>query len=293
MIKSAVKKILAEIAYSLRRFTDTLGITKPTMKVMSVDETLDELINTEKSLVRFGDGELTVIRGRGIEFQNVNEELRQDLIDVIGYQYDNLMVSIQDIFEGLSMYVPKSQFFWKDHLLFYRSYYKKYCNPNRIYASTSFSRAYITIADKSQSVRWFEKAKKIWQDKDVVIVEGVTTHNGAGNDLFDGCKSVRRIICPPTNAYERLSEIKAECMKMPKDMLFLVTLGPAAKPLVRDLFLEGYRVIDIGQIDSEYDMFLAKATEKISFEKGKVISIEDNRKMGFDKYLDEIIVRIE
>lgn len=293
MIKRIVKKVLIESIYAFRRLTDSIRLTRPTVNVMSVDETLEELINTDKSLVRFGDGELTVIRGRGIEFQNVDEKLRTDLADVIGYQYDDLMVSIQDIFEGLSLYVPKSQAFWKEHLFFYRSYYKKYCNHNRIYASTSFSRAYITIADKSQSGGWFEKAKKIWQGKDVVIVEGVTTHNGAGNDLFYGCNSVKRIICPPTNAYERLSEIKAECLKMPKEMLFLVTLGPAAKPLVRDLFLEGYRVIDIGQIDSEYEMFLAKATEKMSLAKSKVISIEENRKMGFDKYLNEIIVRIE
>jgi hypothetical protein len=33
-------------------------------------------------------------------------------------------------------------------------------------------------------------------------------------------------------------------------------LGPAAKVLAYDLFLEGFRVFDIGHIDMEYEMYL-------------------------------------
>nr|WP_297767833.1 GT-D fold domain-containing glycosyltransferase [uncultured Butyrivibrio sp.] len=287
MIKILIKKILAEVAYCCYRIGNNIGVVEPTVRVMSVDETIDELMNSNKSLVRFGDGELKVIRGGTLEFQEADKELADELTDLIGYRYDDLMVSVQDIFGNLDMYVAKSQTFWKDHLLFYRKYYKKLCNPRRVYASTSFSRSYITIADKSQSCRWFEKAKRIWKDKDVVIVEGKTTYNGVGNDLLDGCKSVRRIICPSTNAYGRIDEIRAECLTMPEDVLFLVTLGPAAKPLVRDLYLAGYRAIDLGQMDSEYDMFLAGAKEKIATPK------PDNLVGIGSKYQKEIVVNVE
>lgn len=287
MSKVVIKKVLAEVAYLYYRIVNNIGIIEPTVRVMSVDETIDELINSNKSLVRFGDGELKVIRGGTLEFQEADKELADELTDIIGYRYDDLMVSVQDIFGNLDMYVAKSQTFWKDHLLFYRKYYKKLCNPRRVYASTSFSRSYITIADKSQSSRWFEKAKRIWKDKDVVIVEGRTTYNGVGNDLFDGCKSVRRIICPPTDAYEKIDEIRAECLTMPEDVLFLVTLGPAAKPLVRDLFLAGYRAIDLGQMDSEYDMFLAGAKEKTSIPKPHELVSDGSR------YQEEVVACID
>ncbi len=282
-VKNVVKRICVEIYYVL--YSVKRILFGPTVRVMSVDETIDELINTDKSLVRFGDGELLMIRGRDVHFQKANPQLEAELAEILKYPYDGLMVSVQDIFSGLKLYVPKSIIFWKEHLLFYNKYYRKLCNKNRIYASTSFSRSYITIQDKSQSVRWFGKIKEIWKDKDVVIVEGAATRNGVGNDLLDTAGSVKRIICPSKNAYARFDEIRNECYKQSKDVLFLVTLGPAAKQLVRDLYLNGYRAIDIGQLDYEYRLFLQGATSKDEPTK----AIEG----PLDKYLSEILIRIE
>ena len=224
-----------------------------------------------------------------------NLELANDLKEIIAYKEDNLLVSVQDIFNGVEQYVPKSRDFWKDHLLFYRKLYLKYCNPAKVYASTSFSRCYITIDDKSKCQSWFEEIKHIWKDKDVIIVEGTTTHNGVGNDLFDLTRSVCRIIAPPKNAYDRLDEIYDECLKQDtaKDKLFLVTLGPAAKKLVYKLYKSGHRAIDIGQLDMEYEMYLMKATKKVPIFKHRIVGDKANREAGYDKYLGEIIRTIK
>lgn len=283
-LKHTLKRYVSEIIYGVYNIVSYL--VGPTVKVMSVDDTIDILVNGNDSLVRFGDGELKVIRGGDIEFQNANNKLSEELQDIIGYKYDHLLVSVQDIFEGVSQYVPKTQAFWKDHLLYYRRYYRTLCNTSRLYASTSFSRCYITILDKEKSAGWFEKIKKIWENKDVVVVEGELTYNGVGNDLFLGCKSIRRIICPSENAYDKINQIKKECLKNSKDILFLVTLGPAAKVLVRDLYLEGYRAIDIGQLDSEYDLFLAGEVEKIKVPKPIELVAEGGQ------YYSEVICRI-
>ncbi len=282
-VKNVVKRICVEIYYVL--YSVKRILFGPTVRVMSVDETIDELINTDKSLVRFGDGELLMIRGRDVHFQKANPQLEAELAEILKYPYDGLMVSVQDIFSGLKLYVPKSIIFWKEHLLFYNKYYRKLCNKNRIYASTSFSRSYITIQDKSQSARWFTKVKEVWRNKDVVIVEGASTHNGVENDLFDTAKTVKRIICPSKNAYTKFEEIRNACFGQSKDVLFLVSLGPAAKQLVRDLYLNGYRAIDIGQLDYEYRLYLRGATEK-----GKP---NNNPKKESEKYLSEIVIRFE
>lgn len=285
-----IKKICINVGYAW--YCITKRVVGPTVNVMSVDDTIAELLETDKSLVRFGDGEFLMIRGGNIHFQNENKDLSELLADIVRYKDDGLMVSVQDIFNGLDMYVPKSQEFWKEHLFFYEKYYRKLCNHQRVYASTSFSRSYITIADKSKSAKWFEQIKLIWKDKDIVVVEGATTHNGVGNDLFSMAKSVKRIICPSKNAYDKIDEIRKECFMMPENSLFLVSLGPAAKPLVRDLYLVGYRAIDIGQLDSEYEMYLARATEKIEISKHKLLTKEANLAAGFDGYLDEIVAQI-
>lgn len=289
--KIMIKKFMIEFSYLIHRGMDFL--IGPTEKVMSVDETIAELQNTNKSLVRFGDGELLIIRGGNVHFQKGNDSLKKDLADIIGYKYDGLMVSIQDIFNGLDLYVPESRKFWKEHLFFYRRFYKKLCDHERVYASTSFSRAYVTIANKEKSREWFREIKRIWFEKDVVVVEGASTHNGVGNDLFDSCNSVQRIICPSKNAFDRIKDIEAECNKMSKDKLFLVSLGPAAKPLIRNLYLAGYRAIDIGQLDYEYELFLMKADTKNKIQKHNLLTTEENKMAGYNAYLNEIICRIQ
>lgn len=95
------------------------------------------------------------MRGGAIAFQKSDSKLAEELIEIAAYEYDDLVISMQDIFIGVDQYVTKSRLFWKEHLLTYRKKYEKYCNPYRTYASTSFSRCYITINDKSKCEHWF------------------------------------------------------------------------------------------------------------------------------------------
>ena len=50
---------------------------------------------------------------------------------------------------------------------------------------------------------------------------------------------------------------------MRKNKLILIALGPTATILAYDLYKLGYRAIDIGHIDIEYEWFLRKANTKI------------------------------
>ena len=291
MIKDFVKKICVDLSFGLYQ-RGILKMSHP-IDVMSIEDTIAELANSDKSLVRFGDGELVMMKGKGIHFQNSDEKLAEDLRRIIQLDEPGLMVAIQDIFGTLQLYRKESQDFWKEHLLFYRKYYEQYCRAGKKYAAAYFSRCYITMGDKSKCDKWFASIREIWKDKDVILIEGATTHNGVGNDLFSGCRSVKRIICPSVNAYGKLDKIKEECMKQDPKSLFLVSLGPTAKPLVEYLYFNNRRAIDIGQIDFEYEMFLAGATKKLHLPKHDLLTEEDNRKKGLDKYLDEIVVKID
>ncbi|SCY70210.1 GT-D fold domain-containing glycosyltransferase [Butyrivibrio sp. INlla14] len=289
-VKRVIKDIIAYLNYEAYQ----TGLLKmhPHISVMSVQETINELVNTNKSLVRFGDGEIGLIRGINLNLQNRSDELVDRLKDILKYSDENMIVAIQDIFDGVDMYIPRTQRFWRDHFLFCRKIYEKYCNPNRVYGSTSFSRCYITIEDKSKCKKWFEDIKKIWNDKDVVVVEGVSGHNGVGNDLLDTSRSVERIICPPSNAFASYDKILEACLEYGVDRLFLLAIGAAAKPLAQDLFRKGYRVIDIGNLDTEYELYLRGAMEKMPIEKRSIITEEENICAGYSKYLGEITKRI-
>ncbi len=283
-MKRVIKDILAEIVYILYR----VNIKKCPITVYSVEETIEELIHTDKSMVRFGDGEITMIRGRSLKLQQVQPEIVEGLKRILSYEYEDMIVTIPDIFEDVSIYRKASRQFWKDHLLFSRKVYETYCDVNKKYYNTSISRFYITFHNKDKCGEWITNIKKIWQDRDVVIVEGERTHNGVGNDLLDTARSVERIIGPSSDAYTKIDEIMERCRQYPKDRIFLVSLGVAAKFLTEKLFLEGYRVLDIGNLDMEYEWYLKKATEKEAVFKHSVVGEEANEAAGYHQYLEQI-----
>ena len=136
------------------------------------------------------------------------------------------------------------------------------------------------------------KFRVVWNDKHVVVVDGPGSHNGVGNDLLDMAAGVERIICPPKDAYDFYQEILDGCRKFPKDRLFLLSLGVTAKFLAEDLYRDGYRVIDIGNLDMEYEWFLQKTYEKTPVKKHGITGEEENRKAGYAEYLEQIKLMI-
>ena len=287
-MKRKIKDILAAIAY----FLYEKGILHNSVKVHSIDETIDELLQTNKSLVRFGDGEIVMIKGGDLMLQKASPEIAEGLAGILAYPYDDLMVTIPGIFDTLSDHRKASRQFWKDHLLFCRKTYEKYCNPNRIYYTTFVSRCYYYAQDRGNCGRWFAKIRKIWENKDVVVVEGTRTHNGVGNDLLDTAASVERIICPPRDAYGAIPRILEACEVYGKDRLYLLAVGVAAKFVALELFQKGYRVLDIGHMDMEYEWYVRQVPDKCKIEKHEIESEDANKEAGYTQYLSQIKVRL-
>lgn len=284
-MKQIIKAILAQIDY----FLYLTGIRKCNIKVHTIDETIEELIQTDKSMVRFGDSEIAVITGHNITLQQqIGPDLSEGLGRVLGYEHDALIVGIPDIFGDLSMYNKNSRKFWKGHLVSHRKVYMKYCNKNKKYFNAFVTRFYYCMDDKSASDKWVSRMKEIWNDKDIVIVEGQRTHNGVGNDLFDNVRSLERIIGPASNAYDKLEDIFLCCTQYSKDRLFLVSMGVTAKLLAEKLFLAGYRVLDIGNLDLEYEWYLHGEQMKAALDKHDVVGTEANLKAGYNEYLAQI-----
>ena len=233
------------------------------ISVLSIDQSLDYLLEKGASVVRFGDGEMDLVAGRSIVYQDFDPELSARLREIMSMESnERLMVCLSDVFTGLERYSIDAQNFWKVHLYYHLSDYQEICRAPW-YGSTFISRPYIDLEDKTPSAGYFAKLKQLWQDKDLLIVEGLTSRSGVGNDLFDGARSIKRIICPSRNAYSKLEAIKQAVREQADNRLILTMLGPTAKVLVYDLVQEGYRALDIGHIDSEYEWFQMGARHKV------------------------------
>jgi len=287
-MKRKIKDMLAAIVY----FLYEKDILHNRIQVHTVDETIDELLHTNKSMVRFGDGEIVMIKGGSLMLQKASPEIARGLAEILRYTEENLIVTIPGVFETLSDHRKASRQFWRDHLFFCRKIYEKYCNPNRIYYNTFVSRCYYYLEDRGGVGVQFAKIRKIWENKDIVIVEGERTHNGVGNDLFDTARSIERIICPPSDAYRAVPAILDACTDYEKDRLFVLSVGVAAKFLVVELFRQGYRALDIGNMDMEYEWYVRRAPGKIRLEKHELISEQENREAGYEEYLEQIKARV-
>lgn len=264
------------------------------LHVLSIYETIRRIREENLSMIRFGDGEITLIRGKSLAFQGGSNQLAEDLRTALQATDPGLIVTIPDIFgpQSLDQYVPASREFWKDHLLFCRKIYYENCRPDIEYGTTSISRCYITLQDQSRCREWFDEIRQIWAGKDVTIVEGAGSHTGVTNDLLDTAKSVERILCPPRKAYDSYPLILEVCRKIDRNRLVLLAVGPTAKPLGLVLFREGHRVLDIGNLDTEYEWFLAEARNKVKIPKQSVLTVEENQRLGYTQYLSEVVERI-
>ena len=236
------------------------------ISVMSIDETLDELLKTEKSLIRFGDGEFNIMNGYSIAFQEYNEELARGMKEVLlTANQEEMLLCMPEVFKAFKGEFPldyNSEIFWKKELDRYADFFKEYCQ-SKIYGSAFISRPYIYSKDKTRAFDQFEKMKQLFEGKDLLIVEGTTSRSGVGNDLFDKANSIKRIICPSHNAFSKIKEIREKILEHSEGRLILLMLGPTAKVLAYQLTQQGYRALDLGHIDSEYEWMQMKAETKV------------------------------
>ena len=122
---------------------------------------------------------------------------------------------------------------------------------------------------------------------------------GVNNDLFSKTKSLRRILGPSENAFDRYDDLIFKVKEVADhDTLILLALGPTATVMAYELAKAGYWAVDIGHIDIEYEWFLMGATSKVAIE-GKYTNECDDGKMfgelpmsALSKYEQEIIAYI-
>lgn len=304
-----IKEYQKENGFVIRAFVDTakgksavaesklIGVSeKKVVNVMDMQETLKYIKTRQISVARFGDGEVDLMTGHSIPYQDYDEKLAKRLKRIITMpDNDKLLVCLPDVFEGRRRYNDACNFFWKQHLERYRNFYTEIIASDKCYGSTFLSRPYIDLVDKSVSGKHFQDMKELFGDKDILIVEGFYSRSGVGNDLFEGAKSIERIICPSRNAYSKYGLILDTIRQHGMDKLILLMLGPTAKVLACDLAFEGYWVVDIGHIDSEYEWYKMGATHKIKFKNKHAaeFNFDENIELQNDeRYTKEIVAML-
>ena len=181
--------------------------TQKPPRVMSIDETMDYVIKNRVSIARFGDGEIKLAANKDISFQKSSPELAKRMQEVLGADDEGFLPCILDFYDYDPEVTEEVNAHWTKHMNRYRYIWYKYTKPGICYGNSFISRFYIEMNDKSSAAKRFEKLRQIWDGRDVIIVEGEQCRLGIGNDLFNNVKSIKRILCPVSNAFEKYNEI--------------------------------------------------------------------------------------
>lgn len=234
--------------------------------VVGMSDTIAAIKERRASIARYGDGEFDIIFGRTEGFQKKDMALSRKLREILKKNdvSDRFLVALPDCFGDLSQFTPHAQLHWRRRLDEERVRWVRLLNTKAPYYQAQITRFYFDWADKSQCPGWYAGLKAIWDNENVLLVEGDKSRLGVGNDLFDNARSVRRLLCPSANAFdcydEILAAIKAEARE---DDLIFMALGPTATLLAWDLFQAGFWAVDAGHIDLEYEWMRMGATEKV------------------------------
>lgn len=272
----------------------------PPPKILNIDETIDVIIKNKLSVSRFGDGELSLLLNIGNpDFQHSNLKLIEQLHKTITSNLPQLLICIPKVFENsdLERMTRDTYKFWHRYIINNREAIYHLLNFSKLYGDTQFTRNYIDNKDKSHAKQYFIKIKRIWDNRNVIIIEGKYTRFGVNNNLLNNAKSIKRILCPEKDAYNKYNDILIETLKQDKNILFLIALGPTATILAYDLCKNGYQAIDIGHLDIEYEWFLAGVNKKIAIKNKYVNETNDiinceNDTLNNPKYQEQILIQI-
>jgi len=265
-----------------------------TTNVLSIRNTLLKIINEDISVSRFGDGEYRLIINKGLVLQKKNIELSKRLIDVFLNKNEKLMICIVDH----TNFKNKKFEIMVHHVRCYVQMYKMYKHlllKGYKYGDANITRFYMDMKNKSEVKGLFDLWKQVWQNREIVIFEGEKTRFGIGNDLLDNVKSIERVLCPASQAFDFYDQILEQARQLSKNKLLFFSLGATATLAASDLTNEGYRVIDIGHLDIEYEWFISNASNSIKIDIKQISEVSDGTLVTDpidDLYYSQIIAKI-
>lgn len=239
--------------------------------IFSPKDTINEAINNNLSISRFGDGEISLVYGKNLHFQKYNKKLGKKLKDILKEDNPELLVCLPDCFNDMNCLCDVDRSFWKSHLLYFRNKWHNILDKQRKYGNTWTSRIYSMDWNKNNAKELFTHLESLWEGKDIVFIEGEFSRLGVGNDCFKKAKTIRRIIGPAENAFDKYEELLKAALSVSDNPIFILALGPTATVLASDLSKEGRIAYDLGHIDIEFEWLRLGAKSKIPI-KGKYVN---------------------
>lgn len=296
-IKNVLVNLYEHLHYKLEIFPIRI---KYSFNIMNGEDTLKYILMHKCSIARFGDGEFDLMfNERNIGFQDKSLDLQNRL--QVAMANNNLLRCICGSLNSTKGLKADAKRFWKHwgkngHQRKVYELVVKLAGRNCVFGDAQITRPYIDYKTYKNAKKIFPMLKQLWNNQDILIVEGSQSRLGVGNDLFNNAKSIKRILAPPINAFSIYDKILETVIQEYNGELVILALGPVATILASDLSNINIQALDLGHIDIEYEWFLRGAKEKIGIQ-GKFVN--ENKDYEHEiadctdpKYLAQIVVNL-
>ena len=223
--------------------------------IMDTWESIDYIQNTNKSFVRFCDGEINLMKGINQPFQEYDVELVNRLYKILSSNDDRLAVGISRDYY-IPLYKEQEVDYIRRHAYDYRCFFEKYCNKERKYLDGSFT--FWNFGEHSpESELFWKKWKNMFSEKKIAIISGRGVLDKLEYDVFEQSKERLFIYGPNKHAWKEhdliIDEIKN---KVDKDYILIFILGMAGKAMIPETIQMGYTSWDIGHLAKSYDAYM-------------------------------------
>lgn len=236
--------------YEKGRYADKLHI-------LNTDETLTLMENERISFLRFGDGEIAIMQGASIPFQEYDAKLARCLKKLLRTRLDGLKIGIPYYYMHPVKHLNDFTAKFAKALTVQRRFLCKNCDKDMTYVDTAITQVYQTY-EKYDFRKYYKRMQELLSDRHVTIVCGEGVFDRLEYKAFEACKSVEFVTASSMNAYADYDRILKEVLKTSKKRLVCIVLGPTAKVLVCDLHKKGYQAWDMGHYFKDYDAYMKK-----------------------------------
>jgi hypothetical protein len=238
------------IARRLWRLYGGLVTKYGTVREVSVrDEkaTLDKIVAEKASICRFSDGEISLMFGNDLYFQEYDAKLARSLRSALRRRQPGLLVGIPN-FRKQAITRNAEQ-----RLARWAGIEKLFCrmtDAGMTYYSANLTRPH-GIAGLA-TPEYFEKFRSVWAGRDLIVVTG--NEGYAEHEFFANARTVRVVRCASRNCYREHDRILEEALsRSTADCVYALSAGPTATALVPEIAAQGSQALDIGQIVREWE----------------------------------------
>ncbi len=240
-----MKSLIYAVHKVLMKGLSLQGAIIPAECIIGEEETIEHLLSTGKSLIRWGDGETSILLGRSLAFQSNSLSLMQ---------YYRMIVKSYGVDSRYMLALPTKYLRMTGHKL-QETGKRHQWHPTRYACNLFFPKGKVKYADafifREETSLANSEIEKLWVNSKHVIL----MHNNY-KYFIDFAAKYPGIDCHfipvlPCGAYGRAGEYMQNAFKSAKafglaETRVLVSAGPAGKPIVFWLSQRGLISYDMG-----------------------------------------------